>query len=61
VQACGYPLIDAMPQPGEPIVGRRKYNLMLKDMVQIHVPPAKPVERGDGSTMVVFGDEILLV
>jgi hypothetical protein len=61
VQACGYPLIDAVPQPGERFIGRREYNLMLKDMVQIHVPSAEAVESGDGSTLVGFGDEIMVV
>ena len=60
VEACGQALIDAVPQPGKRIVRRREYNLMLKNVVQIHVPSAVAVESGYGSAVVVFSDEVLV-
>jgi len=61
VQACWKALIHAVHQPGQGLLRRLKLDLVLENVVEIDVPSAKAIERGDWSTTVDHRDEILLV
>jgi hypothetical protein len=55
-----HPVIDALDQPREGVIGCRKHHVVLQHVVEVDEPPPVMVEDGNGSPAVDVGDELFL-